>query len=199
MSSNPFTDDDEIPEFIKEMLKNFAKQFKSIDQDELAEIFKKLNQLDPEEVEEFFRKSLGEDFVDKMSNLGEGIMGNLSDSFDLSKFSEMKHFKFNLNDFSFTSQNPSPAKSPKDISIEEEAYYEIIDKNETESEIIIDLPGISDQRHINWEIIDDKLHLKAKNTGIIYTCVIPLPDGITIQKHLSRINNSVFILPLRRK
>ncbi len=199
MSSNPFNDDDEIPDYIKEMLKNFAKQFKFIDQDELAEIFKKFNQLDPEEVEEFFRKSFGEDFVDKLSNLGEGIFGNISESFDPSKFSDIKQFKFNMNDFSFTPQNPSTKKSKKDITIEEEAYFEIIDKNDTESEIIIDLPGISDQRHINWEIIDDKLHLEAKNSGLKYTCVIPLPDGIIIQKHLSKINNSVFILPLRRK
>ncbi len=201
MSPKPFfDDDDDLPEFIKEFMKNFANQFKSIDQNELADVFKRLNEVDPEEIENMLKKMFGEDFIEKMGSIGEGMFGHLGENFDPSKFDpskfpNMKNFKFDMKNFTFTPDN----KQEKNIVIEEAAYFEIVDKTESELEVIVDLPGITDQRQINWEVIEGDLKLDANATDLKYHALIPLPENVKVQKHQTYLKNSIFIIPLRRE
>lgn len=196
MSPDTYSNDDDIPEFIREFIKNFANQFKAINPEDMTEAFKRLNSMDPNELENMLKNMFGEDFVEKFNTLGENFFENMGENFDPSIFSNIKQFKFDMKDFSFTPVESTP-KEKKNIVIEEAAYFEIIDKSDSEKEIIVDLPGITDQRQIHWEVIGGDLKLDANATDLKYHAIIPLPDNITIMKHLSHLKNSIFILPFR--
>ena len=198
MSYSPnFDEDDDLPEYIKEFIKNFSKQFGSVDAEELTEAMKKFNQVDPSEIEEMFRKMFGEDFLDKLSSIGESIFGNMGANFDPSNMPDIADIKIHFANL--TTNKNQPTTVDNEPMIDEEAYYEIVETGDGVGEIIIDLPGITDQRQINWEIRENTLVIRANNEDMKYHCNIEIPNKSQLQKHLTRLNNSVFIIPFRRK
>ncbi|MCY3411304.1 MAG: hypothetical protein INQ03_06665 [Candidatus Heimdallarchaeota archaeon] len=196
MSPEPFFDDDDLPDFLKEILKNLANFMNPQDLNNMTEMMKKFNEVDPEELEEMLRKMFGEDYQDKIESLSAHLFKNMGENFDPNIFSNFKQFTFDMNSMKFTS---SDSKPKEEVRIDEEAYAEIIEKSDTELELIVDLPGITDQRQINWEIVDGVFILSANATDVHYQSTIDLPDNVTIDKHLSKLNNSVYILPMRKK
>lgn len=200
MSFNPnFDDDDELPEFLKEFIKKFSGQFGSLNPEDMTDFFKKMNEIDPDELENVLKNMLGEEFFDKLSSFGENFFNQFGGEFDASKFQSGEFpdlSKLNI-DFSQFSPNKQKPKVPIETKIDEEAYNELVE-TENGYEIVVDLPGISDPRQVNWNVEDGTLLLSATGEDVKYTSKVKLPDAVAVQNHLTKLNNSIFIIPLRR-
>lgn len=163
----------------------------------IREMMKKLEEIDPDELNDMMKQLFGEDFVEKMKDMMQGNFNfpfNLDPNMmkDLEKAMTELMAKNTKNTF-----NKDPNKTEENNP--EEPYYEIVDINDSKGEIVVDLPGIDDVRMVNYYIDNDDLVLTAENEETNYKVVIPLPQNIKIEDAFASIKNSVFILPFKRK
>jgi HSP20 family molecular chaperone IbpA len=176
MSFDPF---ENLPDHIKEALRDMMKRLETLNPDDLMKMMQSV---------------FGPDFANKVDEIFEKGQGGFNlDPETLRKFESMMT--------SFQSGSTGSAKTPvnfDDIDREEIAYYEIVDKSDDEGEIIVEMPGISDVRQVNWEVKGNQLFVSAKNDDISYTATIELPDGCKLQNMFATVRNAIFLIPFRR-
>ena len=172
MSNDPF---DELPDNIKEAIR---------------EMMKKLQEINPDDLENMMNQMFGEDFMEKMRDM-QFSGGNFGFPMDPNM---MKNFEGIMKEF-MDQGNQSPSHQEKVMV--EEPYYEYSSLIDSEGELIVDLPGISDLRQIIWKRKGDIFTLEAENEDVKYFLEIPVKDQIKFKDMFASLKNSVFILPLR--
>ncbi|MHA2502570.1 MAG: hypothetical protein ACXAE3_06865 [Candidatus Kariarchaeaceae archaeon] len=172
MSHDPF---DDLPENIKNAIR---------------EMMKKLQEINPEDLEKMMSQMLGEDFMEKMREMQ---FSGGAFNFDMDP-NLMKNFEGIMKNFM---ENPSPSGQQEKVMVEE-PYYEFSFSNENEGELVVDLPGISDLRHVNWENKRTTFELEAENEDVKYFLEVPVKDSMKFKDMFASLRNSVFILPFKR-
>ena len=76
-------------------------------------------------------------------------------------------------------------------------YYEIAPIVDGKAQIIIEMPGITDVRQVNWKKKRDKIEFSARTEDVQYRTIILLPKKAKLQSVFSEIKNGVFILPFK--
>ena len=175
MSFDPF---ENLPDQLKEALKEMMKKIESLDPNELSKMMSQA--FNPESMERI---------KEMMSDSDSFNFGINLDPESIKQFEKM--FQNLMNQSVNHETNPA---SP-DI---EEPYFEIISNNDTDGEIIVELPGITDVRAVNWIDTAEGLVLEAKTTDLIYRVTIPITDPIKIQASFAEIKNGVLILPYKK-
>ena len=177
MSFDPF---ENMPDNIKEALRDMMRRLESVDPAELTEMMSSI---------------LGPDFMDKLKDMmskgGEGF----SFAIDPNTLSNFEKIVEDLQ--GQTNQKKMNVKFDTVIQ-EEEPYSEISYVSDDGGEIIVEMPGITDVRQITWEKIGDKLNIQASNDDVKYKAEIIVPQTIQLKDMLAIINNTVFILPFKR-
>ena len=172
MSFDGFDDlPDNIREAIKEMIKN-------------------LGQIKPEDIENMVSQLFGEDFLDKIRNIGlEGGSFTFPFSPDM-----IKKFESVMKNFTEPTQT-SPQQF--DQVVEEEPYYEFVKLGDGSYQLIVDLPGVTDVRQVRWQVSENALMLNAEGDDIIYKVSIPTSSKIITQDAFAVVKNGTFILPYK--
>ena len=173
MSENPF---DDLPDELKKIIYDIMNKIKDFDFTKLEDVFSEmLNSSDIQKLTDLMKDGKFNPFMMNLGNLQgfENFMQNMQAN---------------------TTNNPEGEK----FTETETPYYEIIDKNEELGEIIIDLPGILDIRHINWIQNQDTLELFAENDECKYQVDIILPKNAVLNATSAQLKNTVFILPFNK-
>lgn len=173
MSSDPF---DELPDQIREAIR---------------EMMKKLQEIDPEELENMMEQVFGREFLEKMQDM-QFSEGNFGFSLDPQA---AKNFEGMMRNF-MNQSNTTPQSTQDEISVEE-PYYEITPVVDNEGQIVVDLPGITDVRQVKWERTEAGLELSATSDDAKYEIEIPLAKKFKLKDVFAEIKNSVFILPYK--
>lgn len=173
MSFDPF---ENLPDSLKDVLK---------------EMVKRLENIDPEELSKMMEGILGPDALDKIQNLMQNNQ-NINFNFPLNP-EAIKNLQDIFGDMTgFNSYNQS-----RTIPKEEEPYHEIIHLDADHGQIIIDLPGFTDVRQVNWTSGNLQLNIEARNEEIIYKTSISLTENMKLQDSFAEVKNGVFILPFK--
>ena len=176
MSFDPF---ENLPDHLKEALRDMMKRLETLNPDDLMKMMQSV---------------FGPDFVNKVDEIfdkGEG--GFNLDPETLKKFENM------MTNFQSDSMETDKASiNFDDIGKEEIAYHEVVYNSDNEGEIIVEVPGISDVRQVNWEVKENQLYVNAKNDEISYSATIELPDGCQLQNMFATVRNAIFLIPFRR-
>ena len=75
-----------------------------------------------------------------------------------------------------------------------EPYYEIVPDGEHGGQIIVDLPGVTDLRHVNWKMDDRILSISANIEGTSYFTQIEFEQDVRLNGPLATVKNGVFTL-----
>ena len=176
MSFDPF---ENLPDHLKEALRDMMKRLETLNPDDLMKMMQSV---------------FGPDFASKLDDIFDKGQGAFNlDPKTLKKFENMMS--------SFQSGSAGADKKSinfDEIDTEEIAYHEIVHKSDDEGEIIVEMPGISDVRQVNWEVKENQLIIKAKNNEISYSATIELPDGCKLQNMFATVRNAIFLIPFRR-
>ena len=173
MSFDPF---ENLPDDIKEALKDMIKRLENINPDELMKMMGAF---------------LGEDVVKKIRELIE--TGNTNFTFPLDP-NIAKKFEIAMKEF--MKVGSMGADYYQDIK--QTPYFEISNIDDINGEIIVEVPGISDLRQVSWKEIDSELEVVAKSDTADYKVMNPLPENINLIDAVANLKNSIFILPFRR-
>lgn len=171
MNFDPF---ENLPDHIKEAIKDIMAQLGHLDSNEIADMIGNL---------------LGSDFIKKLKDIVKG--DNIS-SFPFDS-NIIKNFESVFKDFIGSS-----SQKAENHNIEEEnPYYEITSPVNGKGQIVVDVPGITDVRRIQWNLTNDSLFLSATSSDVIYKAIIPIGKKIKILHIFAYLKNSVFILPYK--
>ena len=176
MSFDPF---ENLPDHLKEALRDMMKRLETLNPDDLMKMMQSV---------------FGPDFVNKVDEIFDKGQGGFNlDPETLKKFENM------MTNFQSDSMETDKASiNFDDIGKEEIAYHEVVYKSDNEGEIIVEVPGISDVRQVNWEVKENQLYVNAKNDEISYSATIELPDGCQLQNMFATVRNAIFLIPFRR-
>ncbi|MCH8905880.1 MAG: hypothetical protein IH840_02235 [Candidatus Heimdallarchaeota archaeon] len=169
MSSDPF---ENLPDEFREMIE---------------QMMKRLQNIPPEELNNMMSKLFGEGMLDKFRDLmTEGS------NFDFPVDPNMaKNFETVMKDFM-----KNAGTEPYDFGKTEEVepYYEILPHGENGGQIVVDLPGVTDLRLVNWKMDDLILSISAKIEGTSYYTQIEFEQKIRLNGPLATVKNGVFTL-----
>ena len=176
MSFDPF---ENLPNHLKEALRDMMKRLETLNPDDLMKMMQSV---------------FGPDFVNKVDEIFDKGQGGFNlDPETLKKFENM------MTNFQSDSMETDKASiNFDDIGKEEIAYHEVVYNSDNEGEIIVEVPGISDVRQVNWEVKENQLYVNAKNDEISYSATIELPDGCQLQNMFATVRNAIFLIPFRR-
>ncbi len=176
MSFDPF---ENLPDHLKEALRDMMKRLETLNPDDLMKMMQSV---------------FGPDFVNKIDEIFDKGQGGFNlDPETLKKFENM------MTNFQSDSMETDKASiNFDDIGKEEIAYHEVVYNSDNEGEIIVEVPGISDVRQVNWEVKENQLYVNAKNDEISYSATIELPDGCQLQNMFATVRNAIFLIPFRR-
>ena len=158
--------------------------------DAIRDMMKRIQEIDPDELEKMMKQIFGEDFIDKMKDMpfsgatgGFPVDPNLAKEFETMMKNMMK-------------EDGSTVEVEKELVVEE-PYYEISPEIEGEGQIVVELPGVEDVRQVNWERSTYGIDLTAESKEQKYAVDIPLSENIKLKDMFASMKNSIFILPYK--
>ncbi len=160
--------------------------------DAIKEILRRIEHIDPDEITEIMSQLLGKDFIDKLKDLIKGDNKNFAFPLDPNM---AKNFEIVLKDL--IGGEPNTVSQNYETIEEETPYYEIIPPTDRRGQIVVDLPGITDVRQVFWKRVNNNLELIASTSGIKYKVNIPLREKLKILDMFAEVKNSVLIIPLQ--
>ena len=154
MSFDPF---ENMPDHIKEALRDMMRRLENIDPNELTEMMSTI---------------LGPDFMDKWKDMMSKGDEGFSFSIDPNMLSNLEKIVDDLEG----QKNQKKINVNFDGAIQEEKpYSEISFIDDIRGEIIVEMPGITDVRQITWEKIGDIMNIYASNEDVKYKAEITVP------------------------
>ena len=158
--------------------------------DAIRDMMKRIQEIDPDELEKMMKQIFGEDFIDKMKDMpfsgatgGFPVDPNLAKEFETMMKNMMK-------------EDGSTVEVEKELVVEE-PYYEISPEIEGEGQIVVELPGVEDVRPVKWERSTYGIDLTAESKEQKYAVDIPLSENIKLKDMFASMKNSIFILPYK--
>ena len=158
--------------------------------DAIRDMMKRIQEIDPDELEKMMKQIFGEDFIDKMKDMpfsgatgGFPVDPNLAKEFETMMKNMMK-------------EDGSTVEVEKELVVEE-PYYEISPAIEGAGQIVVELPGVEDVRQVKWERSTYGIDLTAESKEQKYAVDIPLSENIKLKDMFASMKNSIFILPYK--
>jgi len=181
---------DDNPDFFK-IIEQFVKQLENAP-GPFGEMFRTLKKqfenMDPEELNRMIRDQMSQGGLP--FDLNKLISGN----FNFFEMASNPEFMEKMQEFL---KNANVKVEVHPVSQEKEAYFEIMEE-ENGGQLIVDLPGITDLRHVFWDIEEGVAKIYTINdTGDKYRCEVNFHRPIEFNEATVTLKHGVLTIPFQ--